>query len=510
MRNVKNTPSAKRAARQDHRRLAREKLVDMRARLSAAVGARKGRLKELQEICRRQRLALRDSLRSTRERGLREIAERAKAEHLKVREDCRSQKAAAKKSGTDTVASARAAMAAARKLVAAKDRIATNQKVREEAFVRDHDVALANHVAHSAMLGLLGPLYERVRPTKKSGETRSEQILKYAEAHPEQVHAILHPAVDASIARTRAEIAAVERENAGATPMSLAMLTPYVLERVVDRAYVQVPRVPYGNAKVKSFTLATVNAKKPPTRPMKGLRSAPAPGVVRPPKGRKAITRPTVRPSRDRTTVPALPHGGTSALVPPARAANDFEATHGVGASRILPMSGSDQAGPEVVQLLRRKSSPETVKAPELGDTADIAKRIRQDIATAIKERRLPKATYSVRTSKYSMGSSITVEASKLPFPVINPDAYIVPNGWTHVTFDSANFRSRFTRAARDVEVTLNAIVDAYHWDQSDLASDYHHVRFHRDVRMTEDAREFKAMEAEKVASARAATGART
>jgi uncharacterized protein (DUF2461 family) len=77
------------------------------------------------------------------------------------------------------------------------------------------------------------------------------------------------------------------------------------------------------------------------------------------------------------------------------------------------------------------------------------------------------------------------------------------------VTFDSANFRSRFTEEAQAVERKLEAIVGAYHWDRSDPETDYYNERFHRDIRITEDKSEWKKMEAAKVAAARQSEGAR-
>ncbi|RYG88018.1 hypothetical protein EON77_01270 [bacterium] len=147
----------------------------------------------------------------------------------------------------------------------------------------------------------------------------------------------------------------------------------------------------------------------------------------------------------------------------------------------------------------KRVERPEAkVKAPEITSTAAIAKRIRADIADAVKRHALPKAKYRVKTSVYAMGSSIDVEASRLPFPVLNPEAFFFEPGINLLHFDRERFRSRLTPAAQVVETTLNAIVDAYHWDKSDIASDYVHVRFHKDVKVVEDPEVEKQLEAEK------------
>jgi hypothetical protein len=159
----------------------------------------------------------------------------------------------------------------------------------------------------------------------------------------------------------------------------------------------------------------------------------------------------------------------------------------------------------ERIRALEQRPRPK-VKGDGL-DTTQIAARIREDIKAAVRSRALPKASYSVRSDKYSMGSSITVVASKLPFEVINPAAFIVERGANWVSFDRAHHRSRFTPAAQDVERALNAIVEAYHWDRSDSMTDYYNERFSKDVRIEEDKGAWQKIEAAKVAQARAAEG---
>jgi hypothetical protein len=144
------------------------------------------------------------------------------------------------------------------------------------------------------------------------------------------------------------------------------------------------------------------------------------------------------------------------------------------------------------------------VKAPELKDTAEIAKRIRADIADAVRAKKLPKGRYAVRTSKYSQGSEINVVASGLPFPMLNPDAFRLGKGSRHMDFDRDRFKTRYTPEAEKVLAGLAAIVDAYHWDRSDPSTDYYHARFGRDVRL-DDEEEWKRINAEKVAASREA-----
>jgi hypothetical protein len=161
----------------------------------------------------------------------------------------------------------------------------------------------------------------------------------------------------------------------------------------------------------------------------------------------------------------------------------------------------------EVERLRALEQRPQPVVKGEGLDTTAIAARIREDLKAAMRAGDLPKATYSVRTDKYSMGSSINVVVSKLPFEVINPDAFTVERGADWASFDRTRHQSRFTPAAQEVERKVNAIVDAYHWDRSDSMSDVYNERFARDVRITEDGAAWKRIEAAKVAEARAAEG---
>jgi hypothetical protein len=161
----------------------------------------------------------------------------------------------------------------------------------------------------------------------------------------------------------------------------------------------------------------------------------------------------------------------------------------------------------EVERIRALEQRPQPVVKGEGLDTTAIAARIREDIKAAMRSGDLPKAKYSVRTDKYSMGSSITVVVSKLPFEVINSDAFTVERGADWASFDRTRHQSRFTPAAQDVERKVNAIVDAYHWDRSDSMSDVYNERFARDVRVTEDGGAWKRIEAAKVAEARAAEG---
>lgn len=126
------------------------------------------------------------------------------------------------------------------------------------------------------------------------------------------------------------------------------------------------------------------------------------------------------------------------------------------------------------------------VRGSELREPKDIAKRIKADIQAAMKAGKLPKASYRVRSESYTNGgASIDVLASKLPFPVLNRAAFVVDPGANFMRLAGAA-ETRFTAKAKAVEATLKSIVDAYHWDRSDLVSDYHHERFMPAIRLDE------------------------
>ena len=161
-----------------------------------------------------------------------------------------------------------------------------------------------------------------------------------------------------------------------------------------------------------------------------------------------------------------------------------------------------------VKALTAKQAAQPKSKGAERLDTAEIAALIRADIKEAVKHGVLPKAAkYSVVTDKYSMGSSITVKASALPFPVINPDAFVVHPGSPYMVQDRDRFASRYTPRAQAVLDKLNEIVNAYHWDKSDPMTDYYHERFARHVSVEHAKGEYSDLEKRKLAEARSKEG---
>ena len=120
--------------------------------------------------------------------------------------------------------------------------------------------------------------------------------------------------------------------------------------------------------------------------------------------------------------------------------------------------------------------------------TKDIAKLVRADIKMARKIGKKAQAgnpagalatidpianapsqiTYSVRTRTYSGGSSIDVVIKNVP----------AEWGWTESIDDRGDVVRKGTEALRALGAELQALLDAYNYDGSDLASDYSDVRF--------------------------------
>jgi len=246
---------------------------------------------------------------------------------------------------------------------------------------------------------------------------------------------------------------------------------------------------PLGNDVVKlhASPVANGNARGTPTpseaRPKPVLVTSTFAEQVKPYNVRASCGHIVVRKMRE--AVAGVPYSEAVVLeAPNGRACDACEAKKGYSVHAPSPAPKKD------------------VKAPELRDTAQIAKRIRADIHDAVRAKKLPKGTYSVQTSKYSQGSSIKVVASKLGFPLLNPEAFIVDADGRSISHDHASGRSRHTPKADAVLATLNAIVDAYHWDRSDLQTDFHHQRFYRDV-VVDEGDEWKRTKEQKIAEKR-------
>ena len=111
----------------------------------------------------------------------------------------------------------------------------------------------------------------------------------------------------------------------------------------------------------------------------------------------------------------------------------------------------------------------------------DIARAVRAKIKEAKKSGLISKGTkVSVRTQYYSMGCSLNVTVTKTDFAVINPGHILFvdehPHDW-HTTH-SAICPEKYTEEAETLVETINQIVKSYHWNKSDMQTDYYHVNF--------------------------------
>jgi hypothetical protein len=105
-------------------------------------------------------------------------------------------------------------------------------------------------------------------------------------------------------------------------------------------------------------------------------------------------------------------------------------------------------------------------------DVKEIAKLVRADIKQAVKDGTLPGAPvkYSVRIERFSMGQAINIRIKNWPGPTT------LPQDFTH---DKYGAFQGLTPEANAAKATLQAILDAYNHDGSDVQSDYFDVNFY-------------------------------
>lgn len=128
-------------------------------------------------------------------------------------------------------------------------------------------------------------------------------------------------------------------------------------------------------------------------------------------------------------------------------------------------------------------------------DTADIAKAIRADIAKAIKTGALPAAIkVSVKTDRFSMGTSIDVRVREIPagWLVYNPD-YVR----ALVRFEATPEGGAKSRDVQSLLAALESIAREYQRDNSSSQDDYTDVNFHLSVELDPSvgSEEYKALE---------------
>ena len=104
--------------------------------------------------------------------------------------------------------------------------------------------------------------------------------------------------------------------------------------------------------------------------------------------------------------------------------------------------------------------------------TTQIAQLVREDIKAAIRGGELPMATYSVRTSYYSMGSSLNVTVKDVPFNVLNEERVLKENHLPEC------FNQKHTPEAQKVLDQIRAILDLHNRKNIDSQRDVYNVKF--------------------------------
>jgi hypothetical protein len=488
-------PSNSRPDAQADRGTLRTRLAELESRLRAALSDKKSRMNDIVALCRSERRAMRDELRSKRARALEQVeyeieAARASARHLRL-----SRLAEVRKGADSDIAAARAAIAVEREHQDELRRIGHDHRRRRAEVHRLHEIAAKSGELHTALLGPFASLLQRVGSKVKPvpGESRAEAVLRYAQTHPAEAHAAAEPRAERVIEETRQAITKTKTalrtapptpKRSGASPAPAVPKSPVRSPAAPRPAPLprSAARPPRQSAPTPTVTPSKSAARRPGQIPRGGGPGIPVDVLLRERDALKSKSkRPTrATPARGPRTTPAKARkkkgGGEppTSPSPPPRLSMDAPMPPAAPAANQVTRARTDQ--------VTRARTEKTVQAPDVHDTAALAKFIRQDIHAAQTAGKLPRAKYSVTTDKYSMGSSITVVASKLPFPVLNAAAFYPTKFGPQ--FDSGRFRSRYTPEAENLQHQLEAIVGAYHWDRSDPMTDYYNERFHKDIRL--------------------------
>ena len=193
----------------------------LRQRLREALYAKKTRLRELAELCKRQRAELRTWVKQRREYALAELRDELRAARSAAQANRRSRLQEARRSSVSAVELARAAVEIERAHAADQHRITRAHETKRVAVDKAHARSLSENVMSASTLKRLAPLLEKAKGVRPApGESRTEALWRYAHAHPEEMHALLEPATEKTIAQTRKEIAAAEEaiRSGGAMP----------------------------------------------------------------------------------------------------------------------------------------------------------------------------------------------------------------------------------------------------------------------------------------------------
>lgn len=112
--------------------------------------------------------------------------------------------------------------------------------------------------------------------------------------------------------------------------------------------------------------------------------------------------------------------------------------------------------------------------------TKEIAARVRAEIKAAVAARKLPRATYSVRSERYAGGSTIHVTVSGAQIGALYRPEFL--RHLRDTPHDKTPPGGRYTAEACVLLEALEGMLAAYNCKRSDPVSDVYDVKFHDDV----------------------------
>ena len=229
------TAAEMRAAARSHKQAARERLAGLRVKLREALATKKARMRELVEECKQERLAVRGAIFAMRQSALAGLRDEVKAARQTARDQRAARLVEVRSTSATAITAARAALAAQRQHAVEQTRITTHERRRKADIDKLHAQTLAGGALHGPKLEKLRPLLERARTVPTApGESKVEALWRYAKAHPEEMHAILEPKAEQEIAKTKAEIAEVEKS--ARAPNAFELKRAARVERMRTRA----------------------------------------------------------------------------------------------------------------------------------------------------------------------------------------------------------------------------------------------------------------------------------
>lgn len=122
-------------------------------------------------------------------------------------------------------------------------------------------------------------------------------------------------------------------------------------------------------------------------------------------------------------------------------------------------------------------------------DVREIAKRIRQQIKTEIAAGALPQLQASVKIARFAGGQSIDIRVTAASFPILNRERVLVEHRQPHKYFPTAHYPV-YTEQGATVLKQLQAMLDAYNYDGSEIQVDYHNKNFYGFAEYSNDLRE--------------------